>query len=174
MLAQNPIRKCDQLITYASCLLNNIKKNYTTIKKEALAMVLCFAKIQALFTRKQVFFLYKSYCILIFYQETKSLQENNQMVVVFLEYVFWVVYKPSHFHFVVDVLFQLLNAIENSRVPNQIVNVIFLFLLQLVQLLKIYDYFPTEIVLLRYFQEQKKMVLKALLFSLIQGQMYKL
>jgi hypothetical protein len=53
------------------------------------------------------------------------------MVVVFLEYVFWVVYKPSHFHFVVDVLFQLLNAIENSRVPNQIVNVIFL-LLQLV------------------------------------------
>ncbi len=173
MLAQNPIRKCDQLITYASCLLNNIKKNYTTIKKEALAMVLCFAKIQALFPRKQVFFLYKSYCILIFYQETKSLQENNQMVVVFLEYVFWVVYKPSHFHFVVDVLFQLLNAIENSRVPNQIVNVIFL-LLQLVQLLKIYDYFPTEIVLLRYFQEQKKMVLKALLFSLIQGQLYKL
>lgn len=32
------------------------------------------------------------------------------MVVVFLEYDFLVVYKPSHSHFVVDVLFQLSNA----------------------------------------------------------------
>ncbi len=39
MLAQNPIEKCDQLIAYASQLLNHIKRNYMTIKREAFAMV---------------------------------------------------------------------------------------------------------------------------------------
>jgi hypothetical protein len=39
MLAQNPTRKYDQPITYASRLLNNAEKNYTTTEKEALAMV---------------------------------------------------------------------------------------------------------------------------------------
>jgi hypothetical protein len=39
MLAQNPIRKCDQPIIYTSRLLNNAKKNYTTTKMEELAMV---------------------------------------------------------------------------------------------------------------------------------------
>jgi hypothetical protein len=54
------------------------------------------------------------------------------MVVVFWEYDFLVVYKPIHSHSVVDVLFELLNAIENSRVLNQIVDVISSLLLQLV------------------------------------------
>jgi hypothetical protein len=43
MLAQNPTKKCDQPIAYASKLLNNAKENYTTTNKEALIMVLCFA-----------------------------------------------------------------------------------------------------------------------------------
>jgi hypothetical protein len=54
------------------------------------------------------------------------------MVVVFLEYDFFVIYKPSHFHSIANVLFHISNAIENSRVPNQNVDVIYLFLLQLV------------------------------------------
>jgi hypothetical protein len=39
MLAQNPTRKCDQPIAYASRFLNNVKKNYTIAEREALAMV---------------------------------------------------------------------------------------------------------------------------------------
>lgn len=39
MLAQNPSRKYDQPISYASRLLNSIETNYTTTKWEALAMV---------------------------------------------------------------------------------------------------------------------------------------
>ncbi len=38
MLVQNPTKKCDQPIAYASKFLNNAKKNYTTIKRGALAM----------------------------------------------------------------------------------------------------------------------------------------
>jgi hypothetical protein len=51
------------------------------------------------------------------------------MVVVFLENNFFVFYKPSHYRYVVDVLFQLSNAIENSRVRNQTVYVIIFILI---------------------------------------------
>ncbi len=44
MLAQNPTRKCDQPIAYASKLLNNVKKNYTITEKETLAMVYALHK----------------------------------------------------------------------------------------------------------------------------------
>jgi hypothetical protein len=46
MLVQNPIEKCDQPIAYASKFLNNVKKNYTTIEKEAFAMVNALHKIR--------------------------------------------------------------------------------------------------------------------------------
>ncbi len=39
MLAQNLTWKCDKPIAYASHLLNNAERNYTTMKCEALAMV---------------------------------------------------------------------------------------------------------------------------------------
>jgi hypothetical protein len=40
MLSQNVVRKNDQLVVYASRLLNKVKQNYDTTKKKALAMVL--------------------------------------------------------------------------------------------------------------------------------------
>jgi hypothetical protein len=33
MLVQNPTRKCDQPISYASYLLNSVERNYTTIER---------------------------------------------------------------------------------------------------------------------------------------------
>jgi hypothetical protein len=44
MLAQNPSRKCNQLIVYEFQLLKNVEKNYTTIEREVLAMVYAFHK----------------------------------------------------------------------------------------------------------------------------------
>ncbi len=44
ILAQNPTEKCDQLIVYASQLLNHIKRNYMTIEREAFAMVYALHK----------------------------------------------------------------------------------------------------------------------------------
>ncbi len=56
MLAQNPIRKCNQFIAYMFQLLNNVKKNYTTIEREALAMVYALHKYcHYLFGNKFVF-----------------------------------------------------------------------------------------------------------------------
>lgn len=44
MLAQNSTSKCDQPMAYASQLLNNVKKNYTTTEQEALVMVYALHK----------------------------------------------------------------------------------------------------------------------------------
>ncbi len=46
MLAQNPTGKYDQPIVYASRLLNKAKYNYTTIEREALAMVYALHKFK--------------------------------------------------------------------------------------------------------------------------------
>jgi hypothetical protein len=46
ILAQNLINKFDQLVMYASKLLNSTQINYTTIEKEALAMVYVLHKFK--------------------------------------------------------------------------------------------------------------------------------
>ncbi len=46
MLAHNPIGKYDQLIIYASKLLNKTKHNYTTIEKVTLVMVYALHKFR--------------------------------------------------------------------------------------------------------------------------------
>jgi len=46
MLAQNPIGKYDHPIVYACRLLNKTKHNYTTIEREALAMVYALHKFK--------------------------------------------------------------------------------------------------------------------------------
>ncbi len=46
ILAQNLINKFDQLVMYASKLLNSTQINYTTTEKEALAMVYVLHKFK--------------------------------------------------------------------------------------------------------------------------------
>jgi hypothetical protein len=46
MLTQNEIRKHVQHVIYAFRLLNNVKKNYSTTKREALAMVFTLHKFK--------------------------------------------------------------------------------------------------------------------------------
>ncbi len=46
ILAQNPTNKFDQLVMYAFRLLNSTKTNYTTTKREALAMVCALHKFK--------------------------------------------------------------------------------------------------------------------------------
>jgi hypothetical protein len=58
MLAHNPIENCDQPIAYASIFLNNVENNYTTTKREALAMVHVVHKLRHyLLENKFVFYI---------------------------------------------------------------------------------------------------------------------
>ncbi len=42
----NITRKNDQLVVYASKLINNVEQNYSTIEREALAMVFALHKLR--------------------------------------------------------------------------------------------------------------------------------
>jgi hypothetical protein len=59
MLGQNPTSKYDQPIVYASKLLNKVKHNYATTKREALVMVYALHKFRHfLLGNKFVFYVY--------------------------------------------------------------------------------------------------------------------
>jgi len=61
MLVENPIGKCDQLITYAFRLLNNVEKKYTIIKREVLMMVYALRKYYHYLFDNKFFLICKPY-----------------------------------------------------------------------------------------------------------------
>ncbi len=80
-----------------------------------------------------------------------------------------VIYKPGTSHFTANALSQMLDLIEESGVLDQIIYSTF-FLLQPVWLQEIFEYFITIIFQFNTNQQQKKkLALKALCFSLVQG-----
>jgi len=76
-LSQNVTRKTDQLIVYASRLLNIVEQNYSTTKKEVLAMVFSLHKFKHYLLGNKFFFLCRSYGISLFGQQTTNFKENN-------------------------------------------------------------------------------------------------
>jgi hypothetical protein len=102
MLAQNPTRKCDQPIAYAYRLLNNVKKNYTTIEKEALAMVYDLHKFRHYVLRNIFVFYVNHMALLYLVKKPQLLGRIVKWLLLFLEYNFLVVYKPRCCHSMAD------------------------------------------------------------------------
>ncbi len=118
MLAQNPTNKYDQLIVYASRLFNKAKQNYTTIKGKALTMVYALHKFrQFLLGNKFVF--YVDHMALMYLVNKPQVLGRITRWLLFLEYGFTIVYKPSRTHVVVDVLSRLQNNSKPLGVPDQ-------------------------------------------------------
>ncbi len=83
MLAENPINKYDQLIVYASGLLNKTKQNYITIEREALVMVYALHKFR-LFCWETNLFIMQTTWFGVLGQQTTRVRKDSQMVVVIL------------------------------------------------------------------------------------------
>jgi hypothetical protein len=79
MLVQNPTRKCDQPIAYVSKFLNNVEKDYTATKREALTMVNALQKFKYYL---QVCFLCQPHGITIPCQETSTIGTNCKVAIV--------------------------------------------------------------------------------------------
>jgi hypothetical protein len=95
------------------------------------------------------------------------------VVVVILECDFSMGYKLGHFHFVVDAFSRFLDTIKNSRIHDRTTNAS-LFLFQLEWLHEVHTYISTKKILEGYSMEhKKKLVLKALPFTIIKGKSYK-
>ncbi len=98
-----------QLVMYACRLLNSTKKNYTTTKKEGLAMVYALYKFRHYLLGNR--FVYYVDHMAIVYLVNKP-QVSNIIVkwlLLFLEYDFKIMYKPSRSHFMANAL---------NRLPN--------------------------------------------------------
>jgi hypothetical protein len=117
MLAQNLIGKYDQCIVYASRLLNKTEQNYTTIEIEALKMVYALHKFKKkLLGNKFVFYAY--HMALVYLVNEPYVLGRITRWLLFLEYEFTVVYKPSRTRIVVGVLSMLPYSSEPLGVSN--------------------------------------------------------
>ncbi len=128
MWTQNPIKKCDQPITYASKLLNNVEKNYTTTEKEALAMVYALHKFRQYLLENKFVFYVDHMALLYLVRKPQLLGQIMRWLLLLLEYDFLVVYKPRCSHLMVDILLRLHDATKNPKVLNMTTNTPFFLL----------------------------------------------
>jgi hypothetical protein len=161
--------KCDQLITFASKLLNNAKKNYTTTEREALTMVYALHKFRCYTLRKKFIFYVDHMALLYLVKKPQLLGQIARWLLLFLEYNFLVVYKLGGFHSMANIFSRLPNAIESLGILDKPTNTS-LFILQLEWLLEVHTYISIENFPKGYSTKQwKKLMSKALPFTIIDG-----
>ncbi len=118
MLFQNVTRKSDQALVYASTLLNRIEQNYSTTHRKALAMVF---SLHNLLGNKFVF--YVDHMALVYLVNKPQVSRRIiRWLLLFLEYDFTIVYKPSRIHVVADALSRLPDNAKPIGVSNQTIN----------------------------------------------------
>jgi len=116
MLPQNPTRKYDQPIVYASRLLKK-KQNYTTTKKEVLVMVYALHKFKHVLLGNKFIF-YVDHMALVYLVNKPHVSRKVAKWLLFLEYEFTVVYKLSKAHVIVDVLSKLPYSSKPLGIPD--------------------------------------------------------
>jgi hypothetical protein len=128
MLFQNVTGKSDQPIVYASRLLNKAEQNYNTTNKEVLTMVFSLHKFKHyLLSNKFVF--YVDHMALVYLVNIPQVSGRIvRWLLLFLEYDFIVVYKPSRIHLVVDALSRLPDSTESTCVSDRTTNVSLFFI----------------------------------------------
>jgi hypothetical protein len=95
---------------YASILLNSAKKNYTTIEREALAMVDALQKFKH-YLLSNWFVFYVDHMALVYIVNKPQVSSKIiRWLLLFLEYDFKIGCKPGRSHLMVDAL---------NRMPNQ-------------------------------------------------------
>ena len=122
MLAQNPTSNIDQPIAYASRLLNKAEKNYTTTEKEALAMVYAINKFQHYLLRNKFVFYVDHLALQYLINKPHVSGRVACWLLLFLEFDFIVVYKPSKMHGVADALSRNAGVEPAIGIPDQTVD----------------------------------------------------
>ncbi len=119
MMFHNLIGKIDQPEVYASKLLNRVEQNYSTIEKEALVMVSTLHKFRHYLLGNKFVFYVDHMALVYLVNKPQVSRRVTRWLLLFLEYDFTIMYKPSKTHVIVDALSRLLDIIEPIRAPNQ-------------------------------------------------------
>jgi hypothetical protein len=176
MLAQNPSGKYDQHICYASRLLNFAKRNYTTTEREALAMVYALNKYKYYLLGNKFVFFVDHMALVYLVNKPQVSGRIARWLLLFLEYDFTVVYKLGKTYGVVDALSRSPNGEPTTSVEDQLAYAS-LFSVQPITpdwLQDVTTYLQTGTLPKDMPKdEQRKLTLKALPYTLQNGILYK-
>ena len=173
MLAQNVIGKADQPIAYASRLLNSAGKNYTTTKREALAMVYALNKFRHYLLGNKFVFYVDHMALVHLVNKQQVSGRIARWLLLFLEYDFTVVYKPGRSHVMADALSRLPNGEAATGVQDQTSDAS-LFSVTGVWYEDVEKFLRTGIAPSNLSKDQKRrLFLKSIPYSLIENQLYK-
>jgi hypothetical protein len=109
ILAHNPTNNFDQLVMYASELLNSAERNYTITKREALVMVYVLHKFKHYLLGNRFVFYVDHMVFVYLINKPEVFGKIIRWLLLFLEYDFQIVYKLRKSHLMTD---------ELSRHPN--------------------------------------------------------
>jgi hypothetical protein len=119
MLSQNVIGKSDQPIAYAYRLLNKAKHNYNTRHTKVLTMVFSLHKFKHYLLGNKFVFYVDHMAMVYLVNKPQVLKRITRWLLLFFNYDFIMVYKPSKTHVVADALSRLPNSTKPIGVPNQ-------------------------------------------------------
>lgn len=173
MLAQNPIGKCDQPISYASRLLNSAEKKYSTREREALAMVYALNKYRHYLLGNKFVFFVDHMALVYLVNKPQVSGRIARWLLLFQEHEFTMVYKPGKTHGVADALSRLPNKEPATGVEDQTTDSSLMYV-KPQWLEDVTTYLQTGVVrqtLSR--EEQMRLILKALPYTLQKGVTYK-
>ena len=174
MLAQNRTGKTNQPIAYASRLLSKAEKNYTTTEKEALAMVYAVNKFRHYLLDNRFIFYVDHLALQYLVNKPQVSGRLARWLLLFLEFDFKVIYKPSKTHGVADALSRNEGAEPATRIPDQTTDA-HLFSIQTDWTQPIIDYLQTGTFPPSMTKEaRKRLAYRAIPFQVIQGKLYRL
>ncbi len=107
---------------YVSRLLNKVKHNYNTIEKEALTMVFALHKFRYYLLGNKFIFYVDHMAMVYLVNKPQVLGRITRWLLLFLEYDFTIMYKPSETHVVVDAWSKLVDIIEPTSVHDQTID----------------------------------------------------
>ena len=172
MLAQNHTGKIDQPIAYASRLLSKAEKNYTTTKKEALAMVYAVNKFRHYLLGNRFIFYVDHLALQYLVNKPHVSGRLARWLLLFLEFYFKVIYKPGTTHGVADVFLRNEGAKPATGIPDQTTDAQ-LFSMQPDWIHPIIDYLQTGTFPPSMTKEAcKRLAYRAISLQLVQGKLY--
>ncbi len=124
---------------YSSRLFNYIERNYTTTKKEALAMVYALHKFRHYLLSNKFTFYVDHMALMYLVNKPQVSSKLTRWLLLFMEYDFKFFYKIDRSHLMANALSRLPNHTEHVGVPNQTCDA-HLFTLQPQWLQNVYEY----------------------------------
>jgi glutathionylspermidine synthase len=103
---------------YASSLLNNVKKNYTTTKKEVLAMVYAFHKYHHYLLNNKFVFYVNHMALLYLVKKPQVSSWIARWLLLVLKYNLSMVYKPGKSHSIANEL----SCLPKSNEPSEMLD----------------------------------------------------